>query len=528
VSKSGSSYRSWQPDGGYDAIVIGSGIGGLGVAALLAGRADKKVLVLERYAKAGGFTHMFRRKDYDWDVGLHYVGEVHNPDSTIRKLFDEITGDRLEWQAMDDVYDTVVVGDQRFEYIAGRTAWHDRMTESFPDEEDAIDRYLELVKETTRGARGFFGAKALPGPLAAIAGPWMRRDFLRLASRTVAEVLDELTDNALLKTVLTTQYGDYGLTPKRASFGIHAMVFNHYLRGAGYPVGGSGRIAAEIIPEIEAAGGAVVVGAEVTEILMERGLAVGVRMKDDREFRAPIIISDAGVPNTVHRLLPTDAPGRRALASVLKHVTPSTSHICLYVGLDASDEELGLGTSNLWVFPGPDHDATVERYLADPSAPIPLTYISFPSAKDPDFQNRHPGKATVEVVSIAPYEWFAAWEDKAWQKRGEDYETFKAELTERLLAILVREVPQLEGHIHYHELSTPLSTRHFGAYVEGEIYGLEHTPERFRTKGLKPKTPVPGLWLTGQDVCTAGIAGALFGGVLCASAILGKNLLKAK
>ena len=365
------------------------------------------MLVLERYAKAGGFTHMFKRKDYDWDVGLHYVGEVHNPDSTIRRLFDEITGDRLEWQAMGDVYDTVVVGDERFEYVAGRTAWRDRMVESFPDEEAAIDRYLELVKETTRGARGFFGAKALPGPLSAIAGPWMRRGFLRHASRTVAEVLDELTDDELLKTVLTAQYGDYGLTPKNASFGIHAMVFNHYLRGAGYPVGGSGRIAAEIIPEIEAAGGAVVVGAEVARILMERGRAVGVTMADDREFRAPFIISDAGVPNTVRQLLPADAPGRRALASVLKRVTPSTSHICLYVGLDASDEELGLGTSNLWVFPGPDHDATVERYLADPSAPIPLTYISFPSAKDPDFQNRHPGKATVEVVSIAPYEWFA-------------------------------------------------------------------------------------------------------------------------
>jgi all-trans-retinol 13,14-reductase len=522
----GTPYRSWQPENDFDALVIGSGIGGLGVAALLAKRGNKRVLVLERYAKAGGFTHMFKRKDYDWDVGLHYVGEVHRPDSTLRTLFDEITGARLEWQPMGEVYDTVIVGRERFEYIAGRENWRQRMHEYFPEESGAIDRYLELVTETIRGARSYFGAKALPGPIAAIAGPFMRRKFLRHASRTVAEVLDGITDNELLKTVLTTQYGDYGLTPKRASFGIHAMVFNHYLRGAGYPVGGSGRIAAEIIPEIEAAGGAVVVGAEVAEILMERGRAVGVRMADGKELRAPIIISDAGVPNTVHRLLPTAAPGRLSLASVLKRVTPSTSHICLYVGLDAGDAELGLGTSNLWVFPGPDHDATVARYLDDPTAPIPLTYVSFPSAKDPDFQNRHPGKATVEVVSIAPYEWFSAWEDKAWQKRGDDYEAFKQRLSERLLEVLVREVPQLEGHIDYHELSTPLSTRHFGAYVEGEIYGLEHTPERFKTRGLRPKTPVPGLWLTGQDVCTAGIAGALFGAVLCASSILGKNLLR--
>jgi len=525
MAELGQSYRRWQPEGEYDAIVIGSGIGGLGVAALLAINGGKRVLVLERHTTAGGFTHTFKRKNYDWDVGLHYVGEVHRKDSTLRRLFDEITGGRLEWQPMGEVYDTVIVGEERFEYVAGRTAWRDRMVESFPGEKTAIDRYLELVSETTRGARGFFGAKALPGPMAAIAGPVMRRDFLRHASRTVAEVLDELTDDVTLKTVLTTQYGDYGLTPKYASFGIHAMVFNHYLRGAGYPIGGSARIAAEIIPEIEQAGGEVVVGAEVAEILMERGRAVGVRMADDRELRAPMVISDAGVPNTVHRLLPADAPGRRALASVLKRVTPSTSHVCLYVGLDATDKELGLGTSNLWVFPGPDHDANLERYLADPSAPLPLTYISFPSAKDPDFQNRHPGKATIEVVSIAPYEWFSSWEDKTWQKRGEDYESIKDRFTVRLLEVLGRQVPQIAGKIGYHELSTPLSTRHFAAYESGEIYGLEHTPARFKAKGLRPKTPVPGLWITGQDVCTAGIAGALYGAVLCASGILRKNLM---
>ena len=527
MAESGQPYRRWQPDGAYDAVVIGSGIGGLGVAALLAGRAGKRALVLERHAtKAGGFTHIFKRKGFEWDVGLHYVGEVHRPDSTIRRLFDEITGGRLDWQPMGDVYDTVVVGEERFEYVAGRDSWRQRMHECFPAEIKAVDRYLDLVTETVRGARSYFGAKALPGPAAAVAGPFMRRGFLKHASRTVAEVLDELTDDALLKTVLTAQYGDYGLTPKHASFGIHAMVVNHYLRGAGYPVGGSGRIAAEIIPEIEKTGGEVVVGAEVAEILMERGRAVGVTMADGREIRAPLVISDAGVPNTVRTLLPPDAPGRRALASVLTRVPPSTSHICLYVGLDATDEELGLGTSNLWVFPGTGHDAMVDRYLDDPSSPIPLTYISFPSAKDPDFQNRCPGKATIEVVSIAPYGWFSRWEESVWQKRGEDYELVKDRLTVRLLEVLGREVPQVAGRITHTELSTPLSTRHFGSYSEGEIYGLEHTPERFKTNRLRPKSPVPGLWLTGQDVCTAGIAGALYGGVLCGSAILGKNLMK--
>ena len=176
MAQFGTPYRKWQPKGDFDAIVIGSGIGGLGVAALLGKRAGKRVLVLERHAtKAGGFTHIFKRKDYDWDVGLHYIGEVHRPESGIRKLFDEITGGRLEWQPMGEVYDTVVVGEERFEYVAGRENWRQRMHEYFPTEGEAIDRYLDLVKETTRGARSYFGSKALPGAAAAFAGPFMRR-----------------------------------------------------------------------------------------------------------------------------------------------------------------------------------------------------------------------------------------------------------------------------------------------------------------------------------------------------------------
>jgi all-trans-retinol 13,14-reductase len=525
MKKTGEPYANWKDDGGYDVIVIGSGIGGLAVAAQLAKHAGKRVLVLEQHTKAGGFTHAYARKDWDWDVGVHYIGQVHRENSMIRQLFDDIGDGSLQWEPMGEVYDTVVIGDQRWEYVTGREAWRDRMHLYFPDQTEAIDRYLEMVREAIGGARTFFAEKALPGAAALIAGPWMRRKFLRHADRTLGEVLDEVTYNPTLKAVLAAQFGDHGLPPAKASFVIHAMIFNHYLGGAAYPVGGASTIAASIAPAIEAAGGAIIVNAEVESVMVEDGRAVGVSMADGREIRAPVVISDAGVPNTVFHLLPEGSPGREALHNTLQSTARSASHICLYAGFDASDEELGLGRSNLWVYHSVDQDGDLERYLADPDTPLPLAYISFPSAKDPDFANRHPGKATVEVVSIAPYERFQPWEDTKWMKRGEDYEAIKDELSARLIEVLEREVPQIAGKIAYSELSTPLSTRHFGAYDKGEIYGLEHTPARFRERSLRPKTGLKGFYLTGQDVCTAGVAGALFGAVLCASSILGRNLL---
>ncbi len=511
--------------GRFDAIVIGSGVGGLGAAALLAREAGRRVLVLERHTVAGGMTHVFSRKGWEWDVGVHYIGGVHRPDAPLRRIFDHVTDGSLAWEPMGEPVDTVVVGGERYPYMVGRQRWRDAMVEAFPGEAGAIDRYLEVVRETVRATGPFFTASALPRPAQWLTGWKLRRPFLKWSDRTVAEVLDGLTENALLRAVLTAQWGDYGLPPSRASWAVHAMVFHHYLGGGAYPVGGSSSVAAAMIPVIEAAGGVVVTGAGVERVLVDGSRAVGVRMEDGRELRAPLVISDAGVATTATRLLPEGAPGRRELLGTLRRVGRSGGHVCLYVGLDATDAELGLGRSNLWIYPHEDVDRAIATYEADPEAPLPLAFVSFPSAKDPTFGERHPGRATIEVVGFAPFAWFERWRDTPWRRRGEDYEALKERLAARYLEVLYEHVPQVRGHVAHHELSTPLSTRWFCNYEEGEIYGLDHTPARFRERTLQPRTPLRGFWLTGADVCTAGVSGALLGGVLCASAILGKNLM---
>ena len=92
----------------------------------------------------------------------------------------------------------------------------------------------------------------------------------------------------------------------------------------------------------------------------------------------------------------------------------------------------------------------------------------------------------------------------------------KEELSQRLLGKLYGKLPQLEGKIDYYELSTPLSTDWFCRYPRGEIYGLDHDPQRFEQDWLKPKTDIPGLYLAGQDVMTCGVVGAMMGGFLAA------------
>ena len=206
---------------------------------------------------------------------------------------------------------------------------------------------------------------------------------------------------------------------------------------------------------------------------------------------------------------------------------PEIAYLCLYAGLRGTAAELGLPKHNFWIYPDSDHDANVAAYLRDHESQLPLVYISFPSAKDPTFQARCPGRSTIELITFAPFERFMPWFETEWRERGERYGAFKNRLAERLLEALFRQLPQLRGKIDRYEISTPLSTRHFANYEQGEIYGIEHSPRRFEERFLRPRTPIRNLFLTGQDIVTCGVAGAMAAGFLTASTILKRNLMKA-
>jgi all-trans-retinol 13,14-reductase len=357
-------------------------------------------------------------------------------------------------------------------------------------------------------------------------GPALRRPFAGRAKPTTSEVVGGFTADPTLKAVLTAQWGDYGLPPHLGSFAIHALVVDHYLDGASYPVGGAAQLVASIAPTISARGGQIVVRAEVAEVTINsHGRAGGVRLTDGRELRSEIVISDAGAALTLGPLLPSGMPTTTAWRADAAAIGPSTAYACLYLGLDATDAELGLTGTNMWVYPDSDSesrwDDMVHRGRRQPIG----AYISFPSAKDPTYQARRPGRATIEAITFVPFEWFRPWLDSDWHKRGPEYEAVKAELEDWLLAAVQSRLPSIRGHIVHAELSTPLSNRHFTAAPEGEAYGLAHTPRRFMTHSFGPATPVPGLYLTGQDVFACGLAGSAMGGVLAASVILRRNLV---
>ena len=253
---------------------------------------------------------------------------------------------------------------------------------------------------------------------------------------------------------------------------------------------------------------------------------MGVIMENGDSIESKNIISNAGVANTLNMLLGNDNNIPPNMNNNFKSIEQTKSYVCLHMGLNKSANDLGLSNTNLWIYPDYNHDKVVNNYIDNPEADFPVVYVSFPSAKDGAWDEKHPNSATMEAITLSRWNWYKKWEHLEWKKRGEDYEAEKEKLSERILDIVFKHVKGIEASLDYKELSTPLTVRDLANYQKGEMYGIDHSPQRFRQRWLRPQSDIKNLYFTGQDVTTVGVSSAIFSGLLTASAVLKEDLSK--
>ncbi len=492
--------------GKYDVIVIGSGMGGLTFASLAAQLQDKRVLVLEQHWQAGGFTHAFRRHGWRWDVGLHYLGGLA-PGGTTRALFDLFTGGSVALAPLPDRYDVIHCGQDHYAVPGDLARMEAELSARFPHEAAGLARYFALTRRINRSLGSALFAPSGPVWLGALIR-WTSWRTLRLSRRTTADVVADCVTDPALRHILVARWGDYGVPPAASSFGYHALVLGSYRGGAWYPEGGGAVIARAVAGVLRANGGAIHTNCRVRRILVENGRATGVEIEDAHgatsQLHAPLIVSDAGIRRT-WALAGLPDPG----------LVNSPSAVTLYLGLSGDPQGLGINGANHWfVKPG----ATGERLasLADlVSDTPPMSFVSFSSVVE-GATTKH----TAQVMMLAEPEAFSRWEGTNWRARGAEYEALKAQITSAAIVRLDRAFPGLAAMIAWQELSTPLTVARFTGHAGGSIYGAAVTPARLEAR-IGARTPIVGLLLTGADICTPGVQGAMMGGVFAAAATAG-------
>ena len=512
---------------GWDAIVIGSGLGGLTTAAYLATN-GLRTLVLEKHYVAGGNSHVFRRKGkFEFDVGVHYIGDC-GPDGLIPTVLRGAGLDgKIEFLEMDpDGFDTLMFPGLTFRVPKGWDRYRERLVAAFPDDETGLHRCLDVLQDVLADLAKI----KLPVEPADV--PKLIQEapaFMRWGMRPLAELFDDCALGQKSRAVLAAESGAYATPPSRAPVLLHAALMDHYLKGAYYPRGGGQVIPGHLVDVVRSHGGEVRTRVRVERIMVEDGRVAGVRLAGGEELRAPVVVSNADLKRTYLEMVGEEHLSPQTVARV-KQYRMALPIFCVYLGLDIDLRER-LPNTNWWYFTTFDVEGLYrDTYESRPPEELGL-FITAASLKDPHTEAIAPkGCTSLEVMTWAPSDhgfWGVEDGPAAGEKyhRNAHYQAVKQRLTEALVEATERVIPGIKEHIVWQEAATPISQEHFTFSTGGTSYGIELAVDQFGPSRPSPKTEIEGLYLAGASTVFAhGIAGTLRGGVGTASAVLRRDL----
>ena len=501
-----------------DAVVIGSGSGGL-TAALALARAGRRVVVCEQHYLPGGYSQSFNLRGFQFSPGIHYVGAL-GPGAMLRRIYEGlgVANDLVFLEIDPDGYDKVIVGGERFAIPKGRERFRERLLARFPGEAAGIARYFDIIGRILDEIGHAAPVHTLTD--AAHMAAHMPT-AIRFGMLPLSRFLDTCTSHPFLRAVLSIQSGDHGMAPSRAPTALHAGLQGYYFDGGCYPRGGGHAIPDVFVRHIRQHGGEVRLRTEVAEILVERGRALGVRLADGQALRADIVVSNADPGVTWGRLVAPEHQGWR-LRRRIQRLKYSISTLSLFMAVDMDLRAAGLDSGNIWFSRTPDIDAVyalARRRRLTGRERVPGLFFNVTTLKDPSL--RSDGLHTVEAITAASMDAFAAWRDIAPGHRPEAYHRLKEALTERLLDAVECFVPGLRERTVFRALGTPLTNAHFLHATRGGIYGTEKTLGNLGPFSFDVATHIEGLFQCGASTIAPGINGVTNSGLNAAAAALG-------
>lgn len=465
----------------YEFIIIGSGLGGLQCAYTLA-KQGHSVLVLEKELQVGGCLQTFRRAGAIFDTGFHYVGGL-DKGQPLYRLFNYYDLMSLPWQKMDAEFDLIYIGDQHYAFTQGYDAFIDRMAQDFSAERDNLVQYVSLLRgvgEHTFDALGERSTDSLYSQ--------------SLFARSAYKYLNETIHDPQLRKVLSATSLKMQLDAGTLPLYIFAQINSSFIQSAYRLRGGGQMIADALTAKIRTMGGDVKLNSTVTELVERNRLITEVIVNNDERITCDYVISNAH-PNATLSLIKESASIRRVYVNRINRL--QNSYGAFTVNIKLKPQTMYYRNHNIYI-----HADDVDMWHYQPAQTSRQLMISYSVPASNSIWAE-----SIDLITPLAFSEVAEWSDSHLGHRPEAYKEFKMRKAEQLIQLATQYLPELPTAIDRIYTSTPLTYMHYTNTYEGSAYGIMKDYNSPMTTLLTPRTPIPNLFLTGQNLNLHGILG---------------------
>ncbi len=490
----------------FDVVIIGGGLGGL-LSALLLLRKGLSVCVLEKNRQFGGCLQIFSRHKRIFDTGIHYIGSL-DKGQNLYKIFKYLgIYDELNLLKMDAAYDKIYFEDWGVEYnhIQGYENFTNYLLKLFPDESDAIHTYFNTIKRIVAEF-----------PLYNLKLPPKELTFSDAIETDTSTFINSITNNKKLRAIFAGANLLYAGVADKTPLYVHALISDSYISSSWKCVNGGAQIEKALTKKIKVLGGIMINHAKVEKLIVEDGKATSVKLASGQTVYGTNFISNIHPSNTLDLIEPGAI--RKAYVNRIQQLENGASVFIVYLALKKDavpfmnyNTYYYVNKENIWT----SHEYTEEEW------PKGIAIFSPANAKSTMYAD------SLIVMSYMHYDEVKQWEETyrnypvKTDSRSAEYEEFKKNKAEKIIALLVKKIPEVDGNINGYDTSTPLTFRDYIGTKDGSMYGIMKDYKSPLKTFLHPKTKIPNLYLTGQNLNVHGVVGVSMSALVTTHAMVG-------
>lgn len=493
----------------YDVVIVGSGLGGL-VSAIILAKEGYSVCVLEKNNQFGGNLQTFVRDKTIFDTGVHYIGGL-DEGQNLYNYFKYIgIIDDLKLKKMDeDAYDIISFDDDEHEYphAQGYDNFVKQLKKYFPDEEEALKEYCKKLVDTCDSF-----------PLYNLKNSEVKYDPAVL-SENAKEYIDSITQNEKLRAVLAGSNFLYAGIEDKSPLYVHALSVNSYMQSSWRCINGGSQITKQLIKQLKKYGGETYKYREVSGFGFEEDKLVSAKIKNGEEVFGDIFISNIEPKTTLN--LVGKKRFRKSFYNRVQGLENVGSAFSLYLVFKPNTFKYlnhnyyhFKDSTKVWKTMHATQETWPEGYMASMNV----------SAKQNEWAE------SMTLITFMDFNEVKQWEQThnttaEEMDRGEAYKRFKEQKTEQFLAEVEKKFPEIRDCIQSVHASTPLSYRDYIGGQNGNLYGYVKDSNNPMKTFISAKTKIDNLYLTGQSINMHGVLGVTIGAVVTCTEILGKDYL---